>query len=779
MILHYFKIAWRNLLKYKTQSIITIVGLAIGSTAFAFTLSWIRFERGYDKHIKDADRIYKVFKINDRNESGVQSMLPTPLKKILEAFPEIEAVTAIYLSKGEYRKEEKVLFNDGNIMLADSSFFKVFYPNINVNYPTNISDGPVILSERGAKLLGVGKKNIGQHIDSLGFTLLDIVSGLPNTQTNVPFDVMTVKPLFEDPNCPWCYYSNTFYVRLHENADLDLITSKLNSIDIENSMQGIMTFTLIPLRETHYIYPDKKANIKYTHLQIFITVSALVILCALFNYLMLFVNNLRIRSREINIRKVNGASNISLLMLYISEIGSILLFSLFISVVFIELLFSQFTILSEINAQKSFLINEMILFGFLILIFSTLLLLIAIYILNYKNISKRVNNNFTNTSLFLQLSVGILLCFCTSIFLYQYKTLNKSDLGFNRFNINTFQSNAWVTKDELKKIPGIEDVIFFGGQFLPRNSSSSLQYTTESKEEIKAELVKFHEPQFVDFFEFQIIDGRNLHYGEKSGCLINETAVEKFGLKNPLGEKINNFTVVGVIRDIHIDPASMPVEPSVYALRDNMETLATIKNLVTGNYDVKTEPVPSSQVESNLTSFNYFAYKYKDGFEKSIERELEKLISDQGGRMIRLDNIEDIYSEYTRSERYLLILLTIMTGIAILIAVFGIYSMVTLACNRHRKEIAIRKVNGASIKEIFMLFFRQYLWITIAASVLAFPVGVYVMQRWLEQYARRVSMEWWLFAGVFALVLLIVMASMVFRVIKAAKENPAEVVKSE
>src|SRR5690554_7249 len=152
MILHYFKIAWRNLLKYKTQSIITIVGLAIGSTAFAFTLSWIRFERGYDKHIKDADRIYKVFKINDRNESGVQSMLPTPLKKILEAFPEIEAVTAIYLSKGEYRKEEKVLFNDGNIMLADSSFFKVFYPNINVNYPTNISDGPVILSERGAKL---------------------------------------------------------------------------------------------------------------------------------------------------------------------------------------------------------------------------------------------------------------------------------------------------------------------------------------------------------------------------------------------------------------------------------------------------------------------------------------------------------------------------------------------------------------------------------------------------------------------------------------------------
>jgi len=120
-----------------------------------------------------------------------------------------------------------------------------------------------------------------------------------------------------------------------------------------------------------------------------------------------------------------------------------------------------------------------------------------------------------------------------------------------------------------------------------------------------------------------------------------------------------------------------------------------------------------------------------------------------------------------------------MTSVAILIAIFGIYSMVTLACNRRRKEIAIRKVNGASIKEIFMLFFKQYFWITVAASAVAFPIGIYIMQRWLEQYTRRISMEWWIFVGIFVLVLLIVIVSMIFRVMKAARENPAEVVKSE
>lgn len=371
MFKHYTKIAWRNLLKYKTQSIISVLGLAIGFTAFAFTLSWISFERGYDKHNPDADRIYKVLQINDDNESGVQDMLPTPLKRLLEGFPEIEAVTAISLSKGAYRKDENVLIHDGNIMLADTSFFKVFYPDIKIDYPADISDGPVILSERGAKFLGVERDNIGQYLDSLGFNILDIVSGLPSTQTNVPFDIMTIKPLFEDSDCPWCYFSNTIYVRLHENVNVELLSDKLDSIDIEDSMQGVMSFILVPLRETHYTYPENKANIKYTHLQIFITVSFLVILCALVNYMMLFVNNLRIRGRELSLRKVNGASNGKLVQLFITEIGLILLLSLFISAVLIELLYSPFLKLSEIDAPKSFFIREMTLYGFFILLFTT------------------------------------------------------------------------------------------------------------------------------------------------------------------------------------------------------------------------------------------------------------------------------------------------------------------------------------------------------------------------------------------------------------------------
>ncbi len=772
MFKHYTKIAWRNLLKYKTQSIISVLGLAIGFTAFSFTMSWIRFERGYDKQIKDADRIYKVFKLNKRNEDGVQHMLPTPLKRLLEGFPEVEAVTAINQTKKDIFKAEELLISNADVILADTSFFKVFYPDIKINFPNDLSDRPIILSGRIAQILG------SDYTKTEGIKLIDIISGLPSVRTNVPFDLMTVAPLFEDSECPWCYFSYTMYVRLHDNVDVKLIQTKLESIEVEGSMQGVMSFILVPLRETHYTYPTDKAKIRYAHLQIFIIVSILIILCALFNYLMLFVNNLKVRVRELKLRIVNGASGVSFLVQFITEISLLLLFSLFVSTILIEFLFSPFIILSEIDAPKSFFLYEMFLYGIFILLFSTLLLLLIIYLLN-KNISKDLNHSFTKISLFLQLSVGILLCFCTSIFLYQYKTLNESDLGFNRYNINTFMSDVWLTKEEVKKIPGVEDVIFFEGQFLPRTVSSSAQYITKSNEKVTVEFIQFHEPEFVDFFEFEIIAGRNLHYGEKNGCLINETAVKKFELENPLGEVVLNFTVVGVIHDIHIDPPSLPVLPTIYILRDNMQTRSFEKNPLTGDYDLITSNVPSSKEESNSTRSKYFAYKYIDGFKETTEHVIKMHITEQGDSKLYIRNMEDMFSDYTHSERYLLILLSIMTVVAILIAVFGIYSMVTFECNQRRKEIAIRKVNGANIKEIFMLFFRQYLWITVAASSVAFPVGIYVMQRWLDQYTRRVSMEWWLFVGVFVLVFIIVMTSMIFRVVKSARENPAIVVKSE
>lgn len=162
-----------------------------------------------------------------------------------------------------------------------------------------------------------------------------------------------------------------------------------------------------------------------------------------------------------------------------------------------------------------------------------------------------------------------------------------------------------------------------------------------------------------------------------------------------------------------------------------------------------------------------------------IEQTITDILKKDGGNILSFYDMESIYEDYTKSEYYLLILLSFMTGVAILISLFGIYSMVTLSCNEKRKEIALRKVNGAQMRDILFLFYRQYLILSVASCIVAFPIGIYVMQQWLEQYTRRIKMEWWLFVGTFACITLIVLLGVLYRVWKTARENPSEVLKSQ
>ncbi|MDI9605494.1 MAG: ABC transporter permease [Bacteroidota bacterium] len=794
MFQHYLKIAWRNLRKYKTQTVVSVLGLAIGFTAFAFTLSWIRYEMGYDKHIPDADRVYKILRVNKRIEGGFNFLLPDAFKMYLESFPEIEAVTAISTTRGEFKRNDELFMENGHVMFADTSFFKVFYPDVQIDYPAEIFKEPpsLIFSTQAAKKIGLSPSDIGRYNSRLDAIVLGIAPGTVNKQTNVPFDVMTVRPVELDPDCSWCYSSRRMYARVHKNVNIEALAAKLDSVYFEEALQGVMSYKLVPLREVRYKHPEDKAKIKHGHLRIFVVVSLLVILSALFNYLMLFVNKIKIRNRELALRKVNGASNRKLVILLLIEMGLILLFSLLISGVLSELLYAPFVKLSEIEATKSFLIKGTVLYGIGIFILSILVASIPIYVFMKRSVANTlhpdaktfagVKNGFALTSLFLQLTVGTLLIFCSLVFLYQFNKLNEKDIGFNRFNIMSFRCDVYLTKDELRKIPGVEEVIFFQYQFLPRGGTSHFRYKTESGEVIETESFQIHEPDFIEFFDMKILEGRNFHYGETNACLINETAKRKFGLTDPIGERVNNLTVIGVVADMYIDSPLLPVYPSAYKLRQAWPTFN--RNRKTGEWENISVPVPESPKASASSGFNLFAYKYSPGSRELVQQRIRELITKSGGSIIPFNDLdfrdmEVIYAEYTLSERYLLTLLGIMTGVAILIAVFGIYSMITLACNQRRKEMAIRKVNGAKAKEILALFFRQYFAVTVAACVVAFPVGVHVMQRWLEQYTRRVSMEWWLFAGVFALVVAIVFISMAFRVWKAASENPAEVVKAE
>jgi ABC-type antimicrobial peptide transport system permease subunit len=779
MIGHYLIIAWRNLLKYRTQSIISIVGLSIGFTAFVFTLSWIRYESGYDKHNPDAERIYRVY-FNDSTEiGGVKKQTPKILAGyLMKNYPEIEAATSIYTYESDLNLNEKVFLNDIHFVKSDTSFFHVFYPEIRISFPPTIAPDSYLFTASTAQKLGLKEEQRGMRIDSLQLFLLSVVPDKPK-QSNVPFDLITVSQPEEIRENAWGYQDSFTFIRVKEGINISLLREKLDQLSIENYVSEDVYFTqdfsckLVPLTKLRTIYPDTEVAIRYQQLRLFAGVSLLVILSAFFNFLMLFINKIKIRHREWELHKVNGATNMQLLLMLFCEFAMLLLIALAIGLSLTELLYPHFIRFSMLGAPKSFFWREAILFGIALFALSALFSYIPVRYILRRTIREnllqetqpgRKKERFSSITITLQLIISGILIFSTIVFFLQYSYINRKEIGFDRQNINTvsFYPND-IPIDEIKRVPGVEKVIRFGGDFLPRRytiqGSVQVNSETEKMQEMKFNMFDISGSEYLEFFGLKLLEGRNIFEGEKEACLINETGSRLLHSIDSTSEKrVFGLQVVGVIADMYIDSPLIPVFPSIYRIQH-------------------------TQVGATASGYSppqYYAYRYTEGQRETTEQEINRLATEKfDNQQVWIDNMEETYAEYTKSERYLLILLSVMTGVAILIAVFGAYSIITLACRRRRKEIAIRKVNGATVREIIQLFLREYLLITLVACMVSFPAGVLVMQRWLEQYTRRVSMEWWLFAALLLLMVLLVLSSVLFQVVRAARENPSEVVKSE
>ena len=767
MFTHYLKIAFRNLFKYKTQTVVSILGLAVGFTAFSFTLSWIRYEMSYDSHNPDRDRIFRVVRVDSTQIEHISSFVPDPLAQYLPmAYPEIEAATFVKANTGLFLVNDgKDSIGDVKFLMTDCSFFRVFYPEIKLSFPDPMPDLPEKVYAYSASF----NKKISKYKTEKSVNFLGIVPDR-DFHSNVPYEqIQFIKqPSPNDTNCPWCAArSGALYIRLHKNADINKLSEKLKSMEVESEDRTLyFTFNVFPLKEARYKVPDTKANIKFAHLKIFAIVSLLVIFCGLFNYIMLFVNRIKLRSRELALRKISASTNVQLIVLLITEFLIVLLLSLLIGGILTEWLFPQFLKLSQIDAPKSFFIIEAVFYSIGIVICSILAVIVPAFYFMKRSVRENIQpetksfggikNIFTLSSLFVQLVVGVLMIFCTLVFLTQLYFLNNTDIGLNRKNVATV-AGLPIAKSELKSLPNIENAIHFSQEFLPKRSSATVSITsdegTPDEQTHNYELYRVDGADFLDFFEIKLIKGRNLHLYETNACLINETASKILGGEAAIGKKLER-EIVGIIPDLKTNSPLLSVQPAIYIAWDEQTT----KNFS-----------------------NYFAYRFAEGKRYETEQALQNIIDNYGQNKypVQFLYMDDEFSNYTKSERYLFILLSIMTAVAILIAVFGIYSIITLACSQRRKEIAIRKVNGARVREIFILFFKEYFLATIIACIVAFPVGYLIMQRWLEQYVRRISIEFWMFASVLVLIIVVVFLSIFFRVWKAANENPAEVVKAE
>lgn len=768
MFKHYIVVAIRNLLKYKAQSLISVIGLAIGFTCFALATLWMRYEQTYDTFHDGADRIYLVRHEEKTSNNGLSSVNPYPLAGYLKAtFPEVEEAGNVqaWETSIKYKGVEHKSFK----MDVDSAAMRIFDIQIlsGSNNFLQANSTEVAVTPQFAKKLFGNDTPIGKEIEIYGRkrTVCAIVQ--PWSQhSNMPYE-MVGSCYSEKYKDEWSVGSWQTFIKLQEGIDMESFLQKL--YDHTYTKEGAIVVdnnVATPITAMRYDRPNREQTVKFEHIRLFALAGGLVILCSLFNYLTLFITRIRMRGREIALRKVSGSSNRELLSMFSIEYIVTLALAIFLGLILLELAIPAFKELSEIKSDKTSIYLEAFIYSGSVAILSFLLSIYPIYYSRKKSLNTALKgssdgkgkNSFQRISIVLQLIISIGFIFCSTILMKQIHHLNHTDLGIERKGRATIQVYPGIEglKDELGKIPYITTVLPDNlPGFLPRSSKAyqslrEWEGKTDSIPNVTFEIIDCSET-FFQFYGLEMVKG-TFPTNHKE-MMINETAVLQMRLNDPIGKTIQERVITGIVKDFYITPPTIPCRPMMFRLQNK-------------KFEVSTSDILIQYQEENWLS---------------CKKRIEELIKRMNPNVIHYNIItmEEEYQKFLKSENALLMMLDFVTVVCVLISLFGVFSLVTLDCEKRRKEIAIRKVNGAETGHIIKVFLLKYMLFLLIASTIAFPIGYLIMKPWIEGYVHQTRIDFWIYPAIWSSLALLIITCTGWRIWNAANQNPAEVIKSE
>lgn len=772
MIQHYFKIAFRNILKYKTQSIISILGLAVGFTCFALANLWIHYEMTYDAYHEGADRIYILCKESVFGVNGYSTSMPYPASTLLKNdFPEVEAACAYtrWVQKVDLKANDCTV--ETNNIQADSCFMKMF--NISIlagSWDFMYSNDKIALTEDMAMRLFGSTDVLGKEVKNYNDDTLTICAILSNLDhSNLSFGYWEQGEYFRRWQNDWSNGSFEIIIKLRKGTDPIAFQKKLaaneTKADPRDPRRVFEEIRLMPLNEYHYSSINRNQSFQFYYLILFSVAGGLVILCSLFNYLSLFITRMRIRGREIELRKVCGSSIGGVFILLSVEYLYIILLSGVLGMAFVETALPAFRKLSGVSGN---------IYGESLLYFAGILLLSLLLLVPFairRSSTRNTGNKYAlrKLSITFQLMIGILVTFCIIVMMKQIYYLTNTDLGWERKDIasinllypdNDFEAIA----DKIKQFSCTREVVSGHCCLLPQSSGLSQTFTNWDGKEDAVKSIDmrclWNCEKTVSFYNLKLLAGEMVKSTETNKIMINESAVKALGMSDPIGKKLYQqtqaSTIVGIIKDFHITAPTEPVQPYVLVARDILKGMGF--------------SIGKGQI----------LIKFHDGKWKELKNRIDSMFTYEYPEVrYRLYNTEEEYAGYLKSEDALIKLLSFVAMVCVLIAAFGIFSLITLSCEQRRKEIAVRKVNGATIRDILIMFVKEYMLLLVIAGVIAFPVGYVLMKRWLENYVEQTVISAWIYFAIFGGIMIVIFACIGWRVWQAARQNPAEVIKSE
>ncbi|KAA9354728.1 ABC transporter permease [Larkinella humicola] len=805
MLRNYFKIAWRNLLKHPTTTSIHLIGLTLGLTTCLLILLFIQNEWGYDRHLKQGDRIYRVNLIRTTGAEAEKSgITPYPLAPAIRTdFADWSKVTRIHADRdlSVLVSPQKILKED-NVVFAEPDFIDLFDIEMVEGNGKNVLAEPnkVILTQKTAQKYFGSASALGKTLrlnNDLKVQVAGVMRDMPS-QTNFPVTMLvsflSMKSYFSFGIDQWGLRSGgSVFAVLPEGQSPEQYAARLRQAEKKyfSSRDGeTSTLVLQPLHDIHF-NPDYEgtiltAAISPTYLYVFGAVGLFVLLIACVNFINMSTARAMTRAKEVGVRKVIGATQSQLVWQFLSEAlwltGISALLSLLLTNALLPVVndFLQKQITSEWLQTSSILAALALFTALLAGLYPAFFLARFRPIRALKTVPEagglRSGRVWLRQGLVVfQFSVSLILAVGVLIIYRQMNYFRQKDLGFKRDAIVTVaipdSKKMAVLGHSLRQIPGVEHLSFaLGAPTSPNNFGTDMRPDPANPTKKINISLKLADADYLKTYGLKLVAGRFLEHRDTvaiSGAIpeekrryafvVNENTVKALGYAKPeqmLGRRIRvgindiEAEVVGVVKDFHTSSLHKPIEPMV--LMNLPEFYFSVGlNLRTSNYTATMAAIETAW--KRIYPESLFDAKFLD------------------------DSLQELYEDEQRQFS----LLRVFAGIALVICCLGLWGLATFTIERRTKEIGVRKVLGASVTGIVALISKDFLKLVLLALVIATPIAWYAMESWLKEFSYRIDVEWWVFALVGAVSILIAFATVSFQSIKAALMNPVTSLRSE
>lgn len=814
MIRNYLTIALRSLWKSKGFSAINIVGLAVGLATCILILLFVTDELGYDRYNTKADQIYRVD--GDIRFGGNHfnlAVAPDPMGPALKRdYPQVMQ----YVRFRPYDDWFLVRMGDQHIRetrvaYADSTLFSVFTLPMIQGDPTTALVDPhsLVITETMAKKYFNTTDVVGKSLvvdDSINYKVTGVIKDVPS-RSHFHYDFfvsMSTNP--ESRQNRWVSNNFNTYVLLRPGADpralqshFDEMTDKYMGAELQQILGTTMAdfkksgnfvhYSLMPLTDIH-LHSNKTAELEgnsdMAYVYIFSGAALLVLLIACVNFMNLSTARSSNRAKEVGVRKALGSLRSSLVTQFLTESVLISLISLVLSLILVEVLLGRFNALSgkDIGSFQVFNLRFVLI---LVAIGLGVGLLAGVYPAFYLSAFKPIkvlkgtlSSGFKSgwlrsTLVVFQFSISIFLIISTIVIYEQLQYIHHKDVGFNReqvlvmLNTGVLGNQSKAFRNEVLQLRGAKDMTMTS--FLPTRGDRSdnplfESPTLNSKEAISAQ-TWYVDDHYVPTLGMKILKGRNFSEQfptDSTGIIINEAAAKLIGLKDPVNTTLYTMRtlnggsdpsnviplhVIGVLKDFNFNSLREQVVPMVLFNSGPVGGGCTAIRMDTR--DVKGFVNQVQKIWKSMAPSQPFTYSFMD----------------------------DDFNRLYQSEEQTAGIFISFAVLAIFIACLGLFGLVTYAAEQRSREIGIRKVLGASVNSIVSLLSRDFLGLVGIAALISFPIAGWAMHRWLQDFAYRVSIGWWVFGLAGLLALVIALGTVSFRAIRAALANPVKSLRTE